>query len=143
LDDFIKLKVAVVIMYENLGASCAVSSFATMNNIKRQWVVSWHYCRYPLSRGIVIGLPGNLVAVQIALSNRHLPAASKLSDCLAGVRQTGNSSAKCKSVRKPHANLPDTTVNLTSASTYFQMLPGPSAATNSALTLCKSILRST
>jgi len=34
-------------------------------------------------------------------------------------------SAKCKSVWKPHANLPDTPVDLTSASKYFQMLPGP------------------
>ena len=34
-------------------------------------------------------------------------------------------SAKCKSVRKPQANLPDTPVDLTSAPKYFQMLPGP------------------
>ena len=50
-------------------------------------------------------------------------------------------SAKCKSVRKPHAILPDTPDNLTSASKYFQMLPDPPGAKQSALRLCKSILR--
>jgi len=51
------------------------------------------------------------------------------------------SSAKCQSVPKPHTNLPDTPVALTSASKYFQMLPGPPRAFQSALRLCKSILR--
>jgi len=51
------------------------------------------------------------------------------------------SSAKCKSLRQPHANLPDTPVALTSASKYFQMLPGSPGALQSALRLCKSILR--
>jgi len=50
-------------------------------------------------------------------------------------------SAKCRSVRKPHPSLPDTPVDLTSASKYFQMLPGPPGAKQSALRLCKSILR--
>jgi len=46
-------------------------------------------------------------------------------------------SAKCKSVRKPPANLPDIPVALTSASKYFQMLPGPPGALQRALRLCK------
>jgi len=50
-------------------------------------------------------------------------------------------STKCKSVRKPHTNLPDTPVAFTSASKYCQMLPGPPGALQSALRLCKSILR--
>jgi hypothetical protein len=40
----------------------------------------------------------------------------------------GDASAKCKSVRKSHANLPDTPVYPTSASKYFQMLLGPPGA---------------
>jgi hypothetical protein len=35
-----------------------------------------------------------------------------------------STSAKCKSVQKPHTNLPDSLVALTSASNYFQMLAG-------------------
>jgi len=46
-------------------------------------------------------------------------------------------SAKCKSVQKPYANLPDTPVALTSASKYFQMLPGLPGALWSALRLSK------
>jgi len=53
------------------------------------------------------------------------------------------SSAKCISVQKPHTNLPDTPVALTSASKYFQMLPGPPGALQCALRLCNSILRCT
>jgi len=56
-------------------------------------------------------------------------------------RVFSKTSAKCKSVRKPHANLPDTPVALTSASKYFQVLPGPPGALQCALRLCKSILR--
>jgi hypothetical protein len=41
--------------------------------------------------------------------------------------QSGTS-AKCISVQKPHAFLLDTPVDLTSASKYFQMLPGPPGA---------------
>ena len=52
-----------------------------------------------------------------------------------------HASAKCKSVQKPHANLPDIPVALTSASKYFTMLPGPAGALQSALRHCKSILR--
>jgi len=51
-----------------------------------------------------------------------------------------STSAKCKSVRKPHPNLPDTPVALTSASMYFKMLPGPPGALQSALKLCKRII---
>jgi len=50
-------------------------------------------------------------------------------------------SGKCKSVQMPHPNYPDTPVDLTSASKYFQMLPGPPEAKYSALRLCKCILR--
>jgi hypothetical protein len=50
-------------------------------------------------------------------------------------------SAKCKLDRKLHANLPDTPIDLTSASKYFQMLPDPPGAKQSALRLCKSIHR--
>jgi hypothetical protein len=53
----------------------------------------------------------------------------------------GGTSAKCKSVRKSHANLPDTPVVLTSAPEYFQMLPGPPGAKQRALRLYKSVLR--
>jgi len=49
--------------------------------------------------------------------------------------------AKCKSVWKPNANLPDTLVALTSASKYFQILPAPPGTLQSALRLCKTILR--
>jgi len=50
-------------------------------------------------------------------------------------------SAKCKSVQTPHANLPDTPVAFTSASKHFQMLPGLPGALQSTLRLSKSILR--
>jgi len=53
----------------------------------------------------------------------------------------GETSAKCKSVRKPQPSLPETPVAITSASKYFQILPGPPEALQSALRLCKSILR--
>jgi len=49
--------------------------------------------------------------------------------------------SKCKSVRKPRADLPDTLVDLTSAFKYFQILPGPPGALQCALRLFKSILR--
>ena len=41
------------------------------------------------------------------------------------VQEVAHTSAKCKSVWRPYANLPDTLVALTSAFKYFQMLPGP------------------
>jgi len=50
-------------------------------------------------------------------------------------------SAKCNSVQNPHAILADTPGDLTSASKYFQTLPDPPGAEQSALRLCKSILR--
>jgi len=50
-------------------------------------------------------------------------------------------SAKCKSVWKPHHNCPYTPVALTSASKYFRMLPAPPGALQYAFRLCKSILR--
>jgi len=49
-------------------------------------------------------------------------------------------SAKCNSVWKPYANLPDLLVAHTSPCRYFQMLPAPLGALQSALRLCKSIL---
>jgi hypothetical protein len=52
-----------------------------------------------------------------------------------------STSAKCNSVQKPYTNLPHTPVALTSASKYFQMLPAHPGALQSALGLCKSILR--
>ena len=48
--------------------------------------------------------------------------------------------AKCNSVRKPYATLPDTLVALTTASKYSQMLPAPPGALQSAFRLCRSIL---
>jgi len=50
-------------------------------------------------------------------------------------------SAKCKSVRNPHANHPDTPVALTSASKYFHILPAPPGALQCVLRLCNSNLR--
>jgi len=50
-------------------------------------------------------------------------------------------SAKCKSVRKPYANLPDTPVAHTSASKYFQMLAAPLGLLQGDLRLRKSIHR--
>jgi len=41
----------------------------------------------------------------------------------------------------PHANLPDTLFNLTSAPKYLQMLPASSEAKYHALRYCKSILK--
>jgi len=58
-----------------------------------------------------------------------------------GSWQGAYTSGRCNSVWKPHANLPDTPVALTSASQYFQMLPAPPGALQCALGLCKSILR--
>ena len=54
---------------------------------------------------------------------------------------SATTSAKCKSVRKPQTNLQDTPVDLTGAPKSFQMLPGHPGAKQSALRLCKSILR--
>jgi len=51
------------------------------------------------------------------------------------------STAKCKSVLKLHTILPDTPVDHTGASMYFQILPGPPGAKHSALRLYKSNLR--
>jgi len=50
-------------------------------------------------------------------------------------------SAECNSVWKPHAILSDTPGDLTIASKSFQTLPDPPGAKQSALRLCKSILR--
>jgi len=50
-------------------------------------------------------------------------------------------SAQCKSVWKPHANLPDNPVNHTSAANHFQICWGPPGAKQSALRLYHSILR--
>jgi hypothetical protein len=48
-------------------------------------------------------------------------------------------SANCYLVQKPYTNLEVTAVNLTSASKYFEMLPGLCGAKQSALRLCKDI----
>jgi len=58
-----------------------------------------------------------------------------------GLRRASSASAKCKLGQKLHANLPDTPVDVISASKYSQMLPGPLGAKQSAFRLCKSILR--
>jgi len=50
-------------------------------------------------------------------------------------------SAKCKLGWKQHTIHPDTPNDLTSASKYFEMLPDPLRTKESALRLCKSILR--
>jgi len=63
---------------------------------------------------------------------------SDADDCSIAI---ATSSAKCNSVQKPHAILPDTPGDLTSASKYFQTLPDPPGAKHSALRLCKSIIR--
>jgi hypothetical protein len=49
-------------------------------------------------------------------------------------------SAICNSVWKRYAYLPDTSVALSTASKYFQILPAPHGGLQSALRLCKSIL---
>ena len=49
--------------------------------------------------------------------------------------------AKYKSVRKQHAIVTDTPGDLTSASKHFLMLPDPPGVKQSALRLCKIILR--
>jgi hypothetical protein len=51
-----------------------------------------------------------------------------------------DTSAKCNSVREPYAILPGTMGDLSSASKYFQKLPDPAGAKQSAIRLCKSIL---
>jgi len=58
-----------------------------------------------------------------------------------GMWEIRDISAKCKSVGMPHANVPDTPVHLTSSPKHFPMLPGPPRAKQSALRLCKRILR--
>jgi hypothetical protein len=52
-----------------------------------------------------------------------------------------NHISKCNSVQKPHSILPTTPEDLSSASKYFQMLPDPPGAKQSALRLGNSILR--
>jgi len=53
----------------------------------------------------------------------------------------GYASAKCQSVLRQHATLPDTPGDLSSGSKYIYMLPDRPGATQCALRLCKSILR--
>jgi hypothetical protein len=50
-------------------------------------------------------------------------------------------SAQWKLVRKLHANIPNTPVNIANAFKYLQMLPSPPRAKHHAIRLCKSILR--
>ena len=52
-----------------------------------------------------------------------------------------SASAKVNSVRTTHPVLPDTPGDLTSLWKYFQTLPDPPGAKQSALRLCKSVLR--
>jgi hypothetical protein len=52
-----------------------------------------------------------------------------------------DSLAKCKSVQKPHANLPLTPVAFISTFKYFQMLLAPPGALQNVLRLCKSNIR--
>jgi len=52
-----------------------------------------------------------------------------------------HASAKYKLVQKQYAILSDTLSDLSGASKYFQMLPDPPEAKQSALRLCMSILR--
>jgi len=51
-----------------------------------------------------------------------------------------SASAKCKSVWKPCANLPDTLIAGARASKYFKMLPAPPGALQSTPRCCESIL---
>jgi len=69
--------------------------------------------------------PGDIPLKITWLTNKMLPSAA----------------AKCNSVRKPHAILPDTPGDLTSASKYFHTLPDHPGDKQSALRLCKSIPR--
>jgi hypothetical protein len=50
-------------------------------------------------------------------------------------------SATCTSVQESHTNLPDTPVDFIGTPKWFQTLPGPPAARQSALRLWKSIVR--
>ena len=93
----------------------------------------------------------NVLLFEVTVQNRRWmqamiklwrnPAFVKLYSYLAVESHTVSRLAKCKSVRKSYAILPDTPVALTSASKCFQMLPAPPGALQSALRLCKSILR--
>ena len=57
------------------------------------------------------------------------------------LRNAAQTSAKCKSGRKPHTNISDTPVAHTSACKYIQTLQGPTEPLHSALRLCKSVVR--
>jgi len=63
------------------------------------------------------------------------------SDQLIDISPDRKSSEKCKLVRKPYANLSDTLVKLSSVPKYLQIFPGPPGAQQSALKLCKSIIK--
>jgi len=70
--------------------------------------------------------------VRILKENAHLidlewteDEQAKLKALVERYTSLGASSARCNSVRKPHTNLPDTPVALTTAPEYFQMLPAP------------------
>jgi len=58
-----------------------------------------------------------------------------------GVVTVTSASAKCTSVRKPHAILPDTVGYDASGSKYFQKLTDPPGAKQCTVRLCKSIFR--
>jgi hypothetical protein len=65
---------------------------------------------------------------------------NNLCNICGGYSDCSYTSAKCKSVQKPHTIFPDTPHDLTSESNYFQTLPDRPGVTQSALRLCKSNL---
>ena len=110
-------------------------------------IISQHYrhtndCHAQIPRPLHHYPPSSVVTV--AIESYYSPNAHCY--ILYGQRQRMTpaivtTSAKCKSVWKPYANLPDTLVALTSTSKYFQMLPAPPGALQCVLRLYKSILR--
>ena len=102
---------------------------------------------------VTSGLPAHLLPVSSSLVQSGVAWSSPLpcwncqeqhgSYCIACIAISSSlcSSAKCKPVWKTHTTLPDNPVALTSASKYFQVLPGPPAAVQCALKLCKRILK--
>jgi len=92
---------------------------------------------------LVSYIHSHLVLVVGINNNRYIKLFLAFSRKKCGICSTciGTPSAKCNSVRKPHTILPDTLGYLTSAFKYFQMLPDPPGAKQSALRLCNSILR--
>jgi len=106
--------------------------------LTNQWIEFQHPADLPINclqdRPLPSTPPNSLnLGLQLFLHSRSIMASKFASSWLL-------TSAKCHSVQKPYANLPDTPVALASVSKYFQMLPAPPGALQSALRLCKSIL---